>query len=70
MTRAEEMQYALAGVTGLAMQAELAYVEWRLVHATCKYECTCGTYRKMHEEAREKLYKAQDEFVARFGGES
>lgn len=70
VTRAQEMQSALASVTGYAMQAERAFLEWRLMHRACKYECVCGTYRKVHEEAREKLYKAQDEFVARFGGES
>lgn len=71
MTLAQEMRSALAGVTGYAMQAQEAYMEWQRIHKKgCTYECTCSTWRNIHEEARLKLYKAQDEFIARFAQEA
>ena len=68
MERAKALQSALASVTGYAMQAERMFLEWRGEHESrCKFDCVCGTARKRHEEAREKLFAAQDRLVAQFG---
>ena len=65
--RAAAMRSGIASVTGYAMQAQDAYHQWKSIHDTaCTYECKCGTWREVHEEAKRKLYKAQDDFIERF----
>ena len=63
----KSMRDGLASVTGYAMQAQDVYREWKAIHdSACTYECKCGTWRQVHEEAKQKLYKAQDAFIERF----
>ena len=64
---AKAMQSGLASVTGYAKQAQDVYHQWKSIHDTaCTYECKCGTWREVLEEAKRKLYKAQDDFIERF----